>query len=181
VGETEQKPGSVIRVTDPGRYHVLHEAAEDVLDQLTERYVVDRREAKEPLGSGAETIRTVWLIPRNPAAGPLSIAFTDFPGVVLRLGRWFVEPLPDCGCDECEEDPAELVTDLRVRVAAHVEGGLWERVRRGLSSSWRETRLIGPGFRSSRQAPVDAAEARAARREGFAAPVQWAPWPRRAP
>lgn len=183
MGETEQRPRGVTRVTDPGRYRVLHEAAEKLLDQLTERYVVDRREVTEPVGNGpeAEAVRTVRLIPRNPAAGPLAIAFTDGPGVVLRLGRWFVQALPDCGCDECEEDPAELVADLRARVAAHVEGGLWERIRRGLTSSWLETRLIGPALRTSRQAPVDAAEARSARREGFAAPVQWAPWPRRAP
>ncbi|WP_052359294.1 DUF6226 family protein [Actinoplanes friuliensis] len=184
MGDTEPRPNSfTTRVTDPGRFHVLHEAAETLLDELTERYVVDRREAKEPVGPepGAEVVRTVRLVPRSPAAGPLSIAFTDFPGVVLRLGRWFLEPLPDCGCDDCGEDPALLVTDLRARVAAHVEGGLWERVRRGLTSSWLETRLIGSGLRTSRQAPIEAAEARAARREGFAAPVQWAPWPLRAP
>ncbi|MEU7904079.1 DUF6226 family protein [Actinoplanes sp. NPDC049118] len=184
MGDTDPRPDRyTIRVTDPGRFYVLHEAAETLLDELTERYVVGRRESKEPAGPepGAELVRTVRLIPRSPAAGPLSIAFTDFPGVVLRLGRWFFEPLPECGCDDCDEDPDELVAGLRLRVAAHVEGGLWERVRRGLTCSWLETRLIGPGLRTSRRAPIESAEARAARREGFAAPVQWAPWPRRAP
>jgi hypothetical protein len=99
----------------------------------------------------------------------------------LRLGRWFYEPQPECGCDDCDEDPDELVVGLRLRVSAHIEGGLWERIRRGLTGSWLETRLIGPGLRTSRQAPIDPAGARAARREGFAAPVGWAPWPRRAP
>ena len=160
---------------------MLHEAAEDILDELTERYVVDRRETKEPVGPepDADVVRTVRLMPRSPAAGPLSVAFTDFPGVVLRLGRWFLEPLPDCGCDECAEDPAVLVQDLRAQATSHVEGGLWERVRRGVKGSWLETRLIGPGLRITRQAPIDHAEARAARREGFAAAVQWAPWTRR--
>ena len=162
---------------------MLHETAEEILDELTERYVVDRRESKEPIGPapGADVVRTVRIVPRSPAAGPLSIAFTDFPGVVLRLGRWFSEPLPDCGCDGCAEDPAGLVEGLRARVSSHVEGGLWERVRRGVTGSWRETRLIGPGLRITRQAPISPAEARAARREGFAVAVQWGPWTRRAP
>jgi hypothetical protein len=183
VGDAKPRPDRyTTRVTDPGRYHVLHEASETLLDELTERYVVGRREGKEPVGPepGAEIVRTVRLIPRSPAAGPLSIAFTEFPGVVLRLGRWFYEPLPECGCDDCDEDPGELVIDLHRLTAAHIEGGLWERVRRGLTCSWLETRLIGPGLRTSRRAPIDSAEARAARREGFAAAVRWAPWPRRA-
>jgi hypothetical protein len=184
VGDTGRRPGSFSsRVSDPGRFLALHQAAEEVLEELTERYVVDRRESKEPVGTapGAGLVRTVRLMPRSPAAGPLSIAFTDFPGVVLRLGRWFAEPLPACGCDDCAEDPAELVEDLRSRVSAHVEGGLWERVRRGVTGSWLETRLIGPGLRTTRQAPIDPGEARTARREGFAAAVQWAPWSKRAP
>lgn len=183
MGDTEPRPESDNRVTDPGRFRVLHGAAETLLDELTERYVVDRRESTEPVGPepGADVVRAVRLIPRSPAAGPLSIAFTDFPGVVLRLGRWFCQALPACGCDDCAEDPAELVAGLRARVAAHVEGGLWERIRRGLTGSCLETRLIGPGLRAGREEQIDAGEARAARREGFAAPVQWAPWPRRAP
>ncbi|WP_236718289.1 DUF6226 family protein [Actinoplanes sp. TFC3] len=157
----------------PARFPDLAEAAEALLDELTSRYVVDRRETKEPLGSQpyAEVARTVWLLPRNPAAGPLAMAFPDSgAGVVLRLGRWFVQSLP--GYDD---DPAEL----RKLVTAHIEGGLWERIHRRLSTSVRETRLIGPEIKVSRDAPVEAAEARAARRAGFAAAVQWSPWPRR--
>ncbi|GGQ69776.1 DUF6226 family protein [Couchioplanes azureus] len=167
--------------TGRARYQVLHDAAEVLLDELAGQYVVDRRETKEPAGPGpyAEHVRTVRLIPRHPAAAPLSIAFTDFPGVVLRLGRWFVETFPHG--EQGDEDPSELIAGLRARMDAHVEGGLWERVRRGLTGSVRETRLIGRGLRISRQAPVDNREARAARRDGFAAAVQWAPWSRRAP
>lgn len=183
MGDSRSRPDSFSsRVTDPGRFLALHEAADEILDDLATRYVVDRREGKEPLGpaADADVVRTVLLMPRSPAAGPLSVTYTD-PGIVLRLGRWFAEPQPDCGCDDCAEDPAELVEGLRARVLAHVEGGLWECVRRGVTGSWRETRLIGTGLRIDRQAPLDAAEARAARREGFAAAVQWAPWTRRAP
>ncbi|BCJ52791.1 hypothetical protein Asp14428_42660 [Actinoplanes sp. NBRC 14428] len=182
-GKGGPDPHRALRATGRGRFQVLHDAAERLLDELTERYVADRREAKEPLGpeTGAEIVRTVRVVPRHPAAGPVAITFTDFPGIVLRLGRWFVEPLPACGCDACGEDADELVEVLRARVAAHIEGGLWERVRRGVTGSWCETRLIAPGFRMSRQVALDNREARAARREGFAAAVQWAPWPLRPP
>jgi hypothetical protein len=99
--------------------------------------------------------------------------------VVLRFGRWYEERLPSCGCDACDEDPGHLVKELRVQASALVEGGLWERVRRGVSGSWSEVRLIGAGLDVARETLLDARDARAARREGFAAAVQWAPWPRR--
>ena len=170
------------RVTDPQRYGALQDAAETLLDEMTRTYVVERREAKESLTAGLDgpLVRTVWLVPHSLAAAPLSMVFTDFPSVILRLGRWYQQSLPSCGCDACDEDPAELITTLRARAAALIEGGLWERVCRGLTGSWSETRLIGPDFRVAQQAPLEAAAARAARREGFAAAVQWAPWPRRA-
>ena len=181
VSDGEAKPEDYSRVTDPGRYAVLHRTAERLLDDLAAEYVVERRETKEALDPAGEPVRVVRLIPRTPAAAPLAIAFTDFPGVILRLGRWYAEALPGCGCDACAEQPDDLVAEMYTQVDALVEGGLWERVRRGVTSSWSETRLIGPSFRAGRNAPLDAREARAARRDGFAAPVQWAPWPRRSP
>jgi hypothetical protein len=167
------------RGTNPGRFAVLHEAAERLLDELTEQFTVERRDGKEPLGGTGELIRTVRLIPRMPAAAPLAVAFTDFPGVVLRLGRWFEDALPSCGCDACDEPPQDLVGEMRARVGALVEGGLWERIRRGMSGSWSQARLIGPAVNESRETLLNPRAARAARRDGFAAPVQWAPWPRR--
>ncbi len=175
----EPKPQEYSRVTDPGRYAVLHDAADGLLDELTTRYTVERRESVEPLGAHADRVRTVRLIPRTPAAAPLAVAFTGFPGVVLRLGRWHTESLPACGCDACGEEPGELIAEMRTQVEALIEGGLWERVRRGVTGSYAETRLVGPGFSAGGESPLDPREARAARRDGFAAPVQWAPWPKR--
>jgi hypothetical protein len=182
VENVEPRPGNFSRVTNAGRFDVLHDAAEALLDELADQYTVERRETKEPFGpeAGAPIVRIVRLIPRSPAAGPLAVAFTDFPGIVLRLGRWFEDRLPSCGCDYCDEDPNELVADLRAHVSAHIEGGLWERVRRRVTGSWQETRLVGYGLMIDGSRLLEPAEARAARREGFAAPVQWAPWPRRA-
>jgi hypothetical protein len=181
VKDGEAKPEDYSRVTDPGRYAVLHDSAARLLDDLVERYIVERRESKEALEPAGEPVRVVRLIPHTPAAAPLAIAFTDFPSVVLRLGRWYAESLPGCGCDACAEQPDDLIAEMYAQVDALVEGGLWERVRRGVTSSWSETRLIGPNVNSARSAPLDARDARSARRDGFAAAVQWAPWPRRSP
>jgi hypothetical protein len=167
------------RVTRAGRFAVLHGTAEALVDGLAETYVVERRETTEALSSDGPLVRTAWLVPHTPAAAPLAVTFTDFPGVVLRLGRWYRRAMPACGCDACDEDPGALAADLRLQITALIEGGLWERVRRRLTGSWSETRLIGPDFRTAQQAPLEASTARAARREGFAAAVQWAPWPRR--
>ena len=162
--------------TDPDdRFTTLHEAADKLLDELTERYTVERRESKEPLGPDEALVRTVRLIPRIPTAAPLAIHFTE-PGLQLRFGRWWRETLPICGCDTCHDDPELLAEQLRCHAAALIEGGLWERVRRGMSGSWCEARLIGAGVKADREGPLTAAEARDARRGGFAAPTQWAPW-----
>jgi uncharacterized protein DUF6226 len=158
---------------------VLHDEADALLDELTERYLVERRETKELLGGQDALVRMVRLIPRTPTAGPLAVAFTDFPGLTVRLGRWWAEVLPACGCEVCDEDPARLIELLRVQSSALIEGGLWERVRRGVGGSWFETRLIGAGIDAGREGPLTARDSRDARRGGFAAPVRWTPWPRR--
>lgn len=158
---------------------MLHKTADALLDELTERYVVERRETKELPGPGEGLVRVVRLIPRTPAAAPLAIAFTNLPGLTLQLGRWWAQTLPVCGCDACDEDPAQLIEELRMQSTALIEGGLWERVRRGVSGSWFETRLVGERLNIAREGPLATHAARNARRGGFATPVQWAPWPRR--
>jgi len=78
-----------------------------------------------------------------------------------------------------DEDPDRLLSTLRTQSSALIEGGLWERVRRGIGGSWFETRLIGDGVKAAREGLLSARSARNARRGGFAAAVQWAPWPLR--
>ena len=89
-------------------------AADALLEELTARYTVERRESKELLTAGSDGpfVRVVRLIPHTPAAAPLSVVFNELPSVILRLGRWYEQSLPDCGCDACDEDPAELVGEV---------------------------------------------------------------------
>ena len=176
MSHTSRPPGDG---SDTGRYAALHDEAESLLDELERGYLVERRETKETRAYDGPLVRTAWLVPHTPAAAPLAVAFTDFPALVLRFGRWYQHALPACGCEACAGDPAALVADMRAQASALVEGGLWERVRRGLGGSWAEALLVGRDLRASQQAPLTAGDARRARRDGFAAAVQWAPWPRR--
>jgi hypothetical protein len=107
------------------RFAVLQDAAEALLDELAERYMVDRRESKESLGAADALVRLERLMPRTPAAAPLAIAFTETPGIALRLGRWWVETLPGCSCAVCDEDPAQLVELLRLQAVAPVQWAPW--------------------------------------------------------
>ncbi len=170
MSDSQRSPDEAARVTGAAGPVVLHEAAEVLLDRLSRRFLVEWREVKEAVPDGS-TVRWVRLIPRTPAAAPLAVAFTDTPGIVLQLGRWFRESLPGSDGDD--------VGLLRQMVTALIEGGLWERVRRGPVGSVAEARLIGPDLQMSRQVPLDARAARQARREGFAAALQWGPWPAR--
>ena len=72
------------RVTDTRRYFALHEAAEKMLTELADTYVVEWRESKEPLDGDVEgpLLRIVRLIPHSLAAAPLAVVFTDFPSVI---------------------------------------------------------------------------------------------------
>lgn len=121
------------RVTNPERYRVLHTAARELLDRLATSYAVDREDGDAALdpaladrfADAAEAV--VRLTPRSPAAAPLTVVFTSFPGLALRLGDWVVEALPSCGCDACDEGPDDLVGLLTGLVEALVAGDFTER------------------------------------------------------
>jgi Family of unknown function (DUF6226) len=50
-------------------------------------------------------------------------ALTDFPGVDVRFGAWISAAFPRCGCDACDEQPAEVAVELREFVDALIGGG----------------------------------------------------------
>ena len=144
-----------------------------MLDELAEGYTVERREIKESLGPEQALVRVVRLVPRTPVAAPVAIAFTELPGLLVRLGRWWVDAMPRSRAD----DPADLVVQLRCRIDAVIEGGLWERAHRGFGIPRFQARLIGDEVDEAREGLLTPRQARDARRGGFAGAVQWAPWP----
>lgn len=168
-------PEAYGRVTNPERYAVLHDEARSIIESLVTTFVVVGEvgsvevDFPEWKGSPGEVIRL------SPTRGvPLAFLFTDFPGVLIRLGEWGVEPLPACGCDACDEKPNEVIDRMREVIESAVAGDYEERLIRGwLRNGWLS--FTGPGTRSGtrRLGPGEG------RRLGQSASHKWPPWPRR--
>lgn len=75
----------------------------------------------------------VRFTPNHPDAAPLTVAFTSFPGVAVHAGEWRIGAYPHCGCDACDEVPADVVDELRKDINALTAGAVHER--------WDGTRL----------------------------------------
>jgi hypothetical protein len=93
-------PEAYGRVTNPERFRPLHRYAVALLDRLRTDYAVDVTAAFVfPYGMQPFTPARppVTLTPKDPGAAPVAVAFTTFPSVVVRCGRWLVESFPACG------------------------------------------------------------------------------------
>ena len=103
----------------------MHGVARELLDGLTAEFDVERREyaAADPSGRLHECPAT-QVIPRDPQAGQLTVVFTGFPGLALRLGYMPERYLPACGCDACDDDPSDLAEDLSASVETLVHTGI---------------------------------------------------------
>ena len=126
-------PDAYSRVTNPERFRALISHALAVFDDLRVRYDVTERASFEPLPiplSPFEHARPpITLVPTAPDAAPLGIAFTQFPGVIVRCGRWHATPFPSCGCDACDENAREEVVRLDLLVRRVVAGQFTEELR----------------------------------------------------
>lgn len=118
------------RVSNPERYRVLHRAADALVAELETTFAVIRTDGDEvdpKLADGyPDCIRVVRLTPHRHSEAPVTLAWTRFPGVHVRLGGWHIEAFPHCGCDACDEDPSELISELRFTVRTVVDGGFTE-------------------------------------------------------
>jgi Family of unknown function (DUF6226) len=71
------------RVTNPQRFAPLHDIAAKLLNRLEATFYVERTEryGLDPEVEAVELARpSAGLIPRNPGAAPIVVAFTRFPG-----------------------------------------------------------------------------------------------------
>lgn len=168
------------RVTDPGRFSRLHAIAGELLDELTERFDVARETALEPDPHSDAPAPVVRLRPRDPAAAPLTIVFTGFPGLVVRLGRTDdTAHLPVCGCDACDESVEDCAEELRRFAVAVTSGAYGERlVRDGgwWHEQWFDPRGRAMPGRTLIESEERIAELRAALPSGERT---WRPWPQR--
>ncbi|HEX8272939.1 MAG TPA: DUF6226 family protein [Longimicrobiaceae bacterium] len=179
-------PEAYSRVGDPERFRPLHRIALELLDRLEAEYEVSRTVAFEP-GPGMTAFEharpPVTLTPVTPAAAPIAVAFTPFPSVIARFGRWIAEPFPSCGCDAC----AETAEDEGARLEALVRDVVAGRFREELlvprfgdgRLGWSFGGVDAPSGHRSGWRSLPRADALALRGRGPRA-VQWRPWPVRA-
>lgn len=129
------------RVTNADRFAPLHALALTRLQDLVHRYEVtsfDGLVQDAELANIPVARPTVRLIPANASAASLTIAFTTFPGLRARFGRWVTEPFPACGCDACDET-----------LTGEFERFSWivDQVVAGRFQEWIEARFIGRVYR----------------------------------
>ena len=172
------------RVTNPERFQPLHYAALELLDRLEREFAVERLEgsgADDELGGRSHVRPTIRLVPHDPQAASIVVAFTDFPGLFLRFGTWRTESIPSCGCDACDETAEGSIERMTQMVEAVVSGGFREAIRVPLllGDGWRESEFRYSGGRGSSGGRVRrscALEMTGGKRH---VTFDWKPWPRR--
>ena len=149
------------RVTDPERFLPLHNDALEMLTALEQRFDVERVEGyklDEELAFRELRRPSIALRPRDPEAASFTVAFTDFPGLSVRFGKWYTEPFPSCGCDACAEDAESEMERLTELVDCVTAGGFRETVVYS-PAWWKPGRWLGaePGTPAPRvdYAPLD--------------------------
>jgi hypothetical protein len=167
------EPKAYGRVTNPERYAVVVGRARRLIDWLVERFDATSEDGDVSVdfprwrGVEGETVRL------RPAQGaPITLMITEFPGVVARFGQWGEEGFPSCGCDACDEDPAEVIDRLERLIDAAVRGEYCERLTR----RWLWTSFSGPGGSEWSRARVLRSQRRYLGRRGR---HEWLPWPAR--
>jgi hypothetical protein len=171
------------RVTNQQRFASLHDAAAELLDRLQREFEIERREAyglDPELEQRSNLSRpSVALMPQDMRAAPLVIAFSTFPGLHVRFGRWYIVSFPTCGCDACDETAERETERLRSLIDNMTAGRFREAIRvRADGTEWKESEFWSTGARCAEELPLDQARARELLEAG-PSPYQWVPWPRR--
>jgi hypothetical protein len=176
-------PDAYSRVTNPERFVPLHDEAAKLLGQLEAEYDVERAEGYG-LDPRLERIyklarASVALRPRDAAAAPLVVAFSAFPGLHVRCGRWATTAFPNCGCDACAETLEGEVERLKSLIDDLTGGRFREGIRVAANGDeWTEWEFWRTGKHSMRHSSrLDPALARELI-AGHEPPQEWGPWPR---
>jgi len=165
------------RVTDAARFAPLQPYARELIDDLRRRYAVRVETAEELDPNGLGPVPVVRLVPADPAASPLSVTFTEFPGLLLRMGVEDNLVLPMCGCDACAETVPECVDELRRRVDALTAGAYGERLARRDHDWWYQVWYDTDLGEHNSQQTVSGERLASLRAALPAGDVRWAPWP----
>ena len=98
------------RVTEPERFTPLHGWALEAVARLQTEYEVTLKEGgltDADLERSPLSRPLMKLTPIQDSSAPITIAFTNFPDLGVRAGRWLTDWFPSCGCDACDEMPEE--------------------------------------------------------------------------
>ena len=172
------------RVTEPERFRPLHDWTLETVERLETEYDVTFEEGK---GIDVELERysivgpTIKLTPSQDSCARVTIAFTDFPGIAVRVGRWVIDRFPSCGCDACDEMPDEEFERFTELLDDVVAGRFRESMRLqpgedGWSSRefWSDDELRSSG--GSRVPRSKASRILNGKKEIV---LEWQPWTRR--
>ena len=173
------------RVTEPERFAPLHGWALEVVARLQTEYevtldedgVTDADLERSPLSRPL-----MKLTPVQDSSAPITIAFTDFPGLSVRAGRWLTDWFPSCGCDACDEMPEDAFEGFRELLSDVVAGRFRESLyldRAG--DGQRSTELwSGEHRRRSERSRVPRDKAVQMLNGETAIVLEWTPWQPRA-
>jgi hypothetical protein len=171
------------RVTNPERFRPLHRLAIDLVEHLAAEYAVRRSEDFHLLPGMVPFHHArlpVTLSPVLPNAAPISVAFTPFPSLVVRFGRWIGEPFPSCACDACAATADGEGVRLHALVDDVVAGRFREEISIPLFGSarlgWSFGGIGGTSGRQSGWRGISRDHALVLRGQGSGV-VHWSPWP----
>jgi hypothetical protein len=183
----ETDPEAYSRVTNPERFLPLHTLALALLDRLTLEYDVIRTDAFTLMPNMTpfeQPHPPVTLTPIASEAAPIAIAFTTFPSLVVRYGKWLAMGFPVCGCDACAATAEREGERLQQLVGDVVAGRFREELRVPLFGRpelhWSFGDIARAGHLSEGGQNISRDEARMLH-TGGPRRMLWRPWPRRGP
>lgn len=173
------------RIRHPERFAPLHVIADALITHLQTAYDVevtdDLAVANDlVLHPAVEITRAVRIRPRSEKCAPLTLVYTDLPGILLHAGVLHDFPYPPCSCDACDFSAVEEVADLERQVLAVARGDYWEGIDKaaqpwvGYAFNFRDGKQTG----RSRADAWPAERVDAAKRVLAGLPIGWAAWPR---
>jgi hypothetical protein len=172
------------RVTNPERFASLHDAAAELLHRLELEFDVERAEGHglDPeLEQGCKLARpSISLVPRDVGAAPIVVAFSAFPGLRVRFGRWWTNAFPTCGCDACDETAESEGERLKALVFNLAAGHFREAIRipaDGAASQNVESWSVRGHW--SQHSQLDRPYARQLITGSNRSSYDWRPWPKR--
>lgn len=179
---TEEPPNEAYsRVTNSERFQSLHGAAFQLLSRLEATYDVNRVEGyglDHELERGDLVHPTVKLVPQDLDAAPMIVVFTAFPGLRIRVGHWYTDAFPACGCDACDETADEEAIRLNELVDNVTARGFRETIRLPLvGDAWQESEFWSLHGRSSSSRLINRSRVHQILSKSEHLSFDWKPWP----